>query len=129
MAEPEASKRVLDELRLPGCRIAIDDFGTGYSSLSYLRELPVTTLKVDRSFVRWLGQDERDARVVTVVLSLAAEFGLTTVAEGIETGSQRDVLESLGCSIGQGYLLSRPSSPALLEGQTFMPMARSSSRT
>lgn len=129
MAEPEASSRVLTALRELGCRIAIDDFGTGYSSLAYLRQLPVTTLKVDRSFIQWLGQDERDERVVTVVLTLAREFGLRTIAEGIETDEQRRLLERLGCVYGQGYLLARPAPPDALEAQTFMPMALSSSRT
>jgi len=129
MAEPDVSRRVLSELRGLGCGIAIDDFGTGHSSLAYLRELPVTMLKIDRSFVQRLGEGGRDERVVHVVLTLAREFGLRTVAEGIETTHQLRVLESLGCRYGQGFLLGRAASPEVLEAQTFMPMALSSSRT
>lgn len=129
MAEPGASRRVLGQLREAGVRIAIDDFGTGYSSLASLRELPVDTLKIDRSFVTGLGQDARDARVVAVILGLAREFGLRSVAEGIETELQKRELTRLGCHDGQGFGLCRPGSPAVLEDQTFMPIARSSSRT
>ncbi len=129
MAEPDSSRQVLSELRRLGCGVAIDDFGTGYSSLSYLCELPVSMLKIDRSFVARIGESERAERVVSVVLTLAHEFGLDAVAEGIETSAQRRTLERLGCDFGQGYLLGRPASPAALEAHTFMPMARSSSRT
>ncbi len=129
MQEPEASLRALKLLRDLGVGIAIDDFGTGYSSLAYLRALPVTTLKVDRSFVSDLAHDARGSRVVAVVLHLAAEFGLRTVAEGIETSAQQLELERIGCRLGQGYRLALPAPAHVLEAQTFMPIARSSSRT
>ncbi len=129
MAEPGASRRVLGELRELGVRIAIDDFGTGYSSLASLRELPVDTLKIDRSFVTGLGSDPRHARVIAVILGLAREFGLRSVAEGIETELQHRELTRLGCQAGQGFGLARPAPPAVLEAQTFMPIARNSSRT
>ncbi len=129
MREPEAGLRSLRFLRRLGVGIAIDDFGTGYSSLAYLRSLPVTTLKIDRSFVSDLAQDERGSRVVAVVLHLAEEFGLRSIAEGIETAAQQHELQRLGCVLGQGYGLAMPSPPELLEAQTFMPIARSSSRT
>jgi EAL domain-containing protein (putative c-di-GMP-specific phosphodiesterase class I) len=129
MQEPEAGLRALGLLRDLGVGIAIDDFGTGYSSLAYLRALPVTTLKVDRSFVADLAHDARGSRVVTVVLHLAEEFGLRTVAEGIETSAQQRELERIGCRLGQGFGLARPAPAEVLETQTFMPMARNSSRT
>lgn len=129
MTEPEAGRRALARLRELGVQLAIDDFGTGYSSLAYLRALPVTTLKVDQLFVSDLGRDRRAGRLVSVVLNLAEAFGLRSVAEGIETPEQRAELERLGFQLGQGFGLAVPAPPQLLEAQTFMPMARSSSRT
>jgi diguanylate cyclase (GGDEF)-like protein/PAS domain S-box-containing protein len=111
MKEPEAGLAVLGQLRSLGVGLAIDDFGTGYSSLAYLRELPVTTLKIDRSFVTGLGTSSRDARVTAAIIGLAHEFGLAVVGEGIETDTQLRDLRRLGCDVGQGYLLQRPGPP------------------
>ncbi|MFP4148125.1 MAG: putative bifunctional diguanylate cyclase/phosphodiesterase [Nitriliruptoraceae bacterium] len=129
MREPDASRRALRRVRDLGVEVAIDDFGTGYSSLAYLRALPVSALKIDRSFIADLAHDPRASRVVAVVLNLAAEFGLRVVAEGVETPAQQLELERLGCRLAQGYGLARPAPPQVWERQTFMPMARSSSRT
>ena len=97
----------LAQLRGLGVGVALDDFGTGYSSLSYLGRLPLDKLKVDRSFVTGLPGD-RDARaLVTTVLTLARSLGKTTVAEGIETEPQAELLAALGCDIGQGYLYGK----------------------
>lgn len=102
----------LFELRALGVSIAIDDFGTGYSSLSYLHKLPVTTLKIDQSFVREIGvisaSGEQDAPIIRTIIALARNFGMSVVAEGVETRAQRDLLLRLGCESLQGYLLYRP---------------------
>jgi EAL domain-containing protein (putative c-di-GMP-specific phosphodiesterase class I) len=95
-------------LRSSGMRLAIDDFGTGYSSLSRLRHLHASTIKVDRTFVRDIPHDPESAAVVTTIVRLAENLGVTTLAEGIETGAQRRFLLELGCINGQGFLFSRP---------------------
>ncbi|MDT7720926.1 MAG: diguanylate cyclase, partial [Mycobacterium sp.] len=87
------------------------DFGTGWASLTYLREFPVHVLKIDRSFVGGIDQDASSAAIARSIVSLAAELELVVVAEGIETEAEANVLRSLGCSIGQGYLYSRPTPP------------------
>ena len=115
IAEPEAGAAVLGELRQLGVHLAIDDFGTGYSSLAYLRDLPVTTLKIDRSFVTGLGGNDRDPRVIAAVIGLAKELGLMTVAEGVETPEQLADVRSLGCDRAQGYLLGRPEPAGTVE--------------
>ncbi|MDH5338456.1 MAG: EAL domain-containing protein, partial [Rubrivivax sp.] len=94
-----------------GLRVVLDDFGTGYSSLSYLSTLPITSLKIDRSFVQRLQDEARDAEVVKAVITLGHALGKTVIAEGIETPGQLSHLRALGCSLGQGYLLARPLTP------------------
>jgi diguanylate cyclase (GGDEF)-like protein/PAS domain S-box-containing protein len=106
MADVDATGRTLQELRGLGVSIAVDDFGTGYSSLTYLKRFPVTTLKIDRSFVSGLGEDTQDAAIVSSVLGLARAMGLTSVAEGVETDEHLLVLQALGCEYGQGFLWS-----------------------
>jgi EAL domain-containing protein (putative c-di-GMP-specific phosphodiesterase class I) len=91
-----------------GVRIALDDFGTGYSSLSLLRDLPVSTVKIDRSFVAPIAADRSARAIVRSVIGLCQELGITTVAEGIETQEQLTSVKTLGCNQGQGYLLGRP---------------------
>ncbi|MDI5922788.1 EAL domain-containing protein [Halomonas sp. LR5S13] len=98
----------LKALREMGCRIAIDDFGTGYSSLSYLQELPVTTVKIDRSFIRGLGECRGSAAIVAAVTGLAKELGLRVVAEGVETEDQLEALSRYHVDLIQGYLTGRP---------------------
>ena len=102
----------LFELRKLGVGVAIDDFGTGYSSLSYLHKLPVTTLKIDQSFVHEIGveprEDQEEAPIIRTIIALARNFGMSVVAEGVETEAQRDLLVRLGCDSLQGYLLHRP---------------------
>jgi diguanylate cyclase (GGDEF)-like protein len=105
---------VLDRLNSLGIRLAIDDFGTGYSSVSYLRTLPVSEVKIDRSFVHALGEDERDRLIVGSVIELAHRLGLRTVAEGVETPRARRELEELGCDLMQGYVLAKPMPAAEL---------------
>jgi EAL domain-containing protein (putative c-di-GMP-specific phosphodiesterase class I) len=91
-------------------RLAIDDFGTGYSSLGYLRELPIDVLKIDKSFVEGIALSEQRRAIVDVIIHIARALGLMVMAEGIESEVQRDLLVSLGCEYGQGYLLERPVS-------------------
>ncbi|MHB8681611.1 MAG: EAL domain-containing protein [Acidimicrobiales bacterium] len=102
---------LLNELREFGVRLAIDDFGTGYSSLSYLKRLPVSYLKVDRSFVMGLGADGEDERIVAAITELGHGLGLRVIAEGVENRQQRHAARNLGCDLYQGYLLARPCRP------------------
>ena len=95
-------------LRGQGVGIALDDFGTGYASLSLLKELPVTRLKIDRSFVRDLAVGSCDAVVIEAILRLGETFGLDVIAEGVETAEQEEWLAAAGCREVQGYRYGRP---------------------
>ncbi len=101
---------VLERLKEAGYRIAIDDFGTGYSSLSYLRRLPLDVLKVDRSFVLEVAENETARAIMGAIVDLAGALGVDLVVEGIETEEQRRVLADLGCPLAQGFLFHRPMS-------------------
>jgi EAL domain-containing protein (putative c-di-GMP-specific phosphodiesterase class I)/CheY-like chemotaxis protein len=101
----------LQHLRDDGVRILIDDFGTGYSSLSYLRQLPVDTIKIDRSFISQIDSSSSDESIVGAILALARGLGLSVVAEGVETLGQLQVLSRHGCEFAQGYYFSRPLPP------------------
>ena len=98
-----------------GVEISIDDFGTGYSSLAYLTTLPISELKIDRSFVRDLGITPQSSAVVTAIIALARSLGLRVIAEGVENMRQMEVLHRLGCTVMQGFLFSRPIPPDDLE--------------
>jgi diguanylate cyclase (GGDEF)-like protein len=98
----------LRRLRDLGVRLSVDDFGTGYSSLSYLRRLPVHEVKVDRSFVQGMATDPGDLAIVNAVVTLAQQFGLAVVAEGVESELTLELLLDIGCQMGQGFLFSRP---------------------
>jgi len=104
----ELIEEKLAAVRAVGVSISIDDFGTGYSSLNIVRQLNVDRLKIDRSFISGKDSLRGDYSIADIVLQLARQLGLKTVAEGIETESQRDHLLTLGCDDGQGYLFSRP---------------------
>ena len=108
MIYTQKSLDVLTTLRNLGVNISIDDFGTGYSSLQHLKELPVAELKIDKSFVMNMTQDDDDAIIVRSTIDLAHNLGLTVVAEGIESQEIYDVLEILGCDYGQGFHIARP---------------------
>jgi EAL domain-containing protein (putative c-di-GMP-specific phosphodiesterase class I) len=108
LADPARTKLVLEQLSEMGIRLSIDDFGTGYSSLAHLKRLPVSEIKVDRSFVMNMEQDEDDATIVRSTIDLGRNLGLDVVAEGVETQLVWDRLKALGCTAAQGYHLSRP---------------------
>lgn len=108
MIYTQKSLDVLTTLRDLGVNISIDDFGTGYSSLQHLKELPVSELKIDKSFVRNMNHDDDDAIIVRSTIDFAHNLGLTVVAEGIESQEIFDVLEILGCDYGQGFHIARP---------------------
>ncbi len=114
----------LHRLNEVGVEISIDDFGTGYSSLAYLTTLPISEVKIDRSFVRDLGITPQSSAVVTAIIALARSLGLRVIAEGVETLRQMEVLHRLGCSVMQGFLFSKPLPPDELErwlAQTVLP--------
>ena len=115
MADVDAAVSRLQELRSLGVGIAVDDFGTGYSSLTYLKQFPVTALKIDRSFVSGIGQDDEDAAIVSSVIGLARALHLECIAEGVETEQQRLILQALGCEQAQGFLWSPAVEAAALE--------------
>lgn len=103
---------ILKQFRALGIQLSMDDFGTGYSSLSYLHRLPITTLKIDRSFVNQIVEENESAEIVKTILLLARTLKLDVVAEGIETESQLEFLRRLDCDYGQGYFFSKPVSAA-----------------
>jgi EAL domain-containing protein (putative c-di-GMP-specific phosphodiesterase class I)/PAS domain-containing protein len=111
LEDPALAEEVVRGLDALGLRIALDDFGTGYSSLSRLRELPVATLKIDRSFMRDVPERAEASAVVTAILQLAVALGRTAVAEGVETEAQREFLTREGCPLAQGFLLGTPAPP------------------
>jgi EAL domain-containing protein (putative c-di-GMP-specific phosphodiesterase class I) len=98
----------LAELKSIGVKLAIDDFGTGYSSLSYLRDLPIDVVKMDKSFVEGIADSDQRLALAEGIVQIATTLSLEVVAEGIETEVQRDLLSSMGCHYGQGYLLAMP---------------------
>jgi diguanylate cyclase (GGDEF)-like protein len=102
---------VLASLRQRGVRVSLDDFGTGYSSLSYLREMPLDSLKIDKSFINALFEDNGSQAIVQTVLTLAKNLNLTVIAEGVESQRQLQWLRGVGCPQVQGYLLGRPAAP------------------
>ena len=112
LADPFRVRVVLNRLNEMGLRLAIDDFGTGYSSLAYLRNLPVHTIKIDRSFVMGMSEDASDATIVRSTIDLAHNLGLEVVAEGVETQEVWDALRAQGCSLAQGYFIAKPAPPA-----------------
>lgn len=101
-------RMVLERLGAMGLRLSVDDFGTGYTSLGYLRRLPITELKIDRSFVANMTSSEEDAMIVRAAIDLGRNLGLGVVAEGVEDADVLARLQELGCDIAQGYMVSRP---------------------
>ena len=121
---------VLSQLKARNIQIGIDDFGTGYSSLTYLHQLPADILKIDRSFVGQMQTGSRNYQLVSTIIALGKQLGLTVVAEGIETRQQLQWLQDLGCPLGQGFLFSTAVEPAEIEnrflrsGLLQLPLAR-----
>jgi EAL domain-containing protein (putative c-di-GMP-specific phosphodiesterase class I) len=114
----------LHQLKDINVEVAIDDFGTGYSSLAYLTTLPISELKIDRSFVRDLGVTPQSSGIVTAIIAVARSLNLRVIGEGVESLRQMEVLHRLGCSLMQGFLFSRPIPPDDLElwlQQTVLP--------
>ncbi len=111
MQDVPTNVATLQQLRDMGVSLALDNFGTGYSSLSYLRLFPMDTLKIDKSFVDGLGKNPQDQAVLEAMISLARSFGMTVVAEGVETEQQAVLLQELECAKVQGFLFARPLRP------------------
>ncbi|WP_456666839.1 bifunctional diguanylate cyclase/phosphodiesterase [Bradyrhizobium sp. USDA 3240] len=103
--------RVLDAIQNRGIRLAIDDFGTGYSSMSLMKQFPIDTIKIDRSFVRDLPDDSEDVAIAQAIISMGKALGMTIVAEGVETSEQQEFLRAHACDEMQGFLFSRPLPP------------------
>ena len=108
VASTDLTIRTLERLKNMGISIAIDDFGTGYSCMSYLRDLPVTSLKIDGSFIQVLGENEANDGIVKSIITLGKSLQLVIVGECVETQSQQNLLNELGCDLGQGYFHSKP---------------------
>jgi diguanylate cyclase (GGDEF)-like protein/PAS domain S-box-containing protein len=115
MENIETATEMLQQLRALGLKLSIDDFGTGYSSLSYLHKFPIDTLKIDRSFVTQMAENNENAEIVRTIVVLAQNLGMDVVAEGVETTEQCQLLNALRCENGQGYLFSRPVNAATAE--------------
>ena len=107
----EGKTATFDRLKGLGVGISLDDFGVGYSSLSYLKRLPADTLKIDKSFVRGLGEDAEDTAIVRMIIDLAHTLGMKVVAEGVEGWAQRALLAEMGCDLAQGFHFARPLPP------------------
>lgn len=115
---------LLFEIKKLGIKLAIDDFGTGYSSLSYLKNFPIDTLKIDKSFIDEIVNNVKDAAIAHTIVQLASNLGLSTVAEGVEYLEQQVILQEMGCGQIQGYLFSKPISSASIEETFFKELSR-----
>ena len=103
--------KVLDAIQSRGIRLAIDDFGTGYSSMSLMKQFPIDTIKIDRSFVRDLPNDSEDQAIAQAIISMGKALGMTVIAEGVETVEQQTFLRNHACDEMQGFLFSKPLPP------------------
>ena len=123
MRQDDRVLEVLNQLRDQGVMISIDDFGTGYSSLARLKRLPADKLKIDKSFVSRLPENENDAAIASSIIALGTRMGFAVLAEGVETAAQRDFLLTEGCKQAQGYWFGRPLPPADLTSSLLPPAA------
>jgi EAL domain-containing protein (putative c-di-GMP-specific phosphodiesterase class I) len=110
MADPKRTIGMLKELAAMGLHLSIDDFGTGYSSLSALQQFPISTLKIDQSFVRDVNEDRNDATIVRTIIEMGHSLGMQVIAEGVETSAQLEFLTRAGCDQAQGQLFGEPCS-------------------
>ena len=115
MRKPDTTAQLLTELKALGVRIAVDDFGTGYSSLAYLRQFPVDSLKIDRTFITNLAISSEAHALTHTLIQLGKALGLETLAEGVEQQDQVRQLQLEGCDLVQGFLFARPLAPDALE--------------
>ncbi|MBI4544280.1 MAG: EAL domain-containing protein, partial [Gemmatimonadetes bacterium] len=115
MRNPEATAELLYELKQAGVLVAVDDFGLGYSSLAYLKRFPVDILKIDRSFVRGIGTDSKDERLIEAVIALSHGLGVQVLAEGVEHQRQLNYLVAEGCDLVQGFLIGDAMAAADLQ--------------
>ena len=111
MRDVEDNRIKLQALKDIGVKLSVDDFGTGYSSMNYLKKFPLDALKIDRSFVMDLDTNTNDEAIIRAIVALSKGLGLTTIAEGVETETQRELLRNIGCDLMQGYLFSKPIPP------------------
>jgi EAL domain-containing protein (putative c-di-GMP-specific phosphodiesterase class I) len=111
MSDPARTEGVLRTLSGLGIKLAVDDFGAGYTSLAYLAKLPLDQVKIDRSFVAGILDDDHDRAIVQAIVHLCKDLGLQVVAEGVETTATLDAINRLGCDLMQGYQLSKPVPP------------------
>jgi EAL domain-containing protein (putative c-di-GMP-specific phosphodiesterase class I) len=116
MSEPDVTREILQELAALGVTIVIDDFGTGYSSLAYLADLPVSEVKIDRSFVSNMTRGSKTSIIVNSTIDLAHHLGLLAVAEGVEDPRLLHHLRSIGCDVAQGFVIARPMPRDQVEG-------------
>ena len=118
---------ILQTFKNLGIKIALDDFGTGYSSLGYIRQLPLDTIKIDRSFITQIESNDKDAGIVRLIIAMAHTLDMDVVVEGIEKEQTLDLLKSYGCDMAQGFLLGRPVTAgeieARLSGRELQPAA------
>ena len=134
MGDPAKAAFVFSELKALGVRLSVDDFGTGYSSLSRLQQFPVDSLKIDRAFISRMDSDAESHKIVSIIIMLAQNLGLVTVAEGTETEEQVNLLKALDCGFAQGYYFSKPADPQamselLLKVNQFIPRRQASSNS
>jgi EAL domain-containing protein (putative c-di-GMP-specific phosphodiesterase class I) len=115
MRKPDETARLLGDLKALGVRVAVDDFGTGYSSLAYLRQFPVDSLKIDRTFITGLSLSREAHALTHTLIQLGKSLGLQTLAEGVEQHSQVRELQREGCDMAQGFLFARPLAPDVVE--------------
>ena len=111
MKHPDSATSILKNLRAAGVRVAVDDFGTGYSSLSYLRKFPADAIKIDQSFIRQMSATPGETSIVTAIIRMGQSLNLRVIAEGVETQTELEFLQSQHCDEAQGYYFSRPVSP------------------
>jgi EAL domain-containing protein (putative c-di-GMP-specific phosphodiesterase class I) len=122
MRDADLAVKRLQAIKDLGVRIAIDDFGTGYSSLGYLRQFPVDCIKIDKSFTNAMATSSESQALVRTFIQLGKDLGLKTLAEGVETIGQMDMLRDSSVAEVQGFLFSRPLAPDVLESQILRPM-------